>query len=160
MTAPKPLAIHAAKAPARAKPSFYPAPFAARMEGRSKQPLGDLFGLQNFGINRTTLAPGAQSALLHRHSIQDEFIYVLEGDITLVTEEEEILLSPGMCAGFPAAGHAHALHNKSNAPAIYLEIGDRSKGDEASYPQDDLVAKMGADGWEFTHKDGAPYPKG
>jgi uncharacterized cupin superfamily protein len=159
MTAPKPLAIHAHEAPARAKPSNYPAPFAARMEGRSKQALGDFFGLNNFGINRTTLAPGAQSALLHRHSKQDEFIYVLEGAITLITEDEEIALSPGMCAGFPAAGHAHALINKSDAPAIYLEIGDRTKGDEGSYPQDDLIAKIGPQGWEFTHKDGRPYPK-
>jgi len=153
-----PLAINAADAPARVKPSNYPEPFFSRMAKRTKQPLGDLFGLTNFGINRTTLSPGGESALLHRHSKQDEFIYILSGNPVLVTDQGEIQLAPGMCAGFPAAGVAHHLVNRSAEDVVYLEIGDRTKGDEGSYPNDDIKAVMGADGkWAFTHKDGTPY---
>src|SRR4028118_63097 len=97
-----PIAILAAAVPARAKPSFLPEPFYSRVAGREKRPLGDLFGLKNFGVNLTRLAPGAQSALLHRHSRQDEFVYVLEGNPTLITDTGETDLSPGMCAGFAA----------------------------------------------------------
>ncbi|MEZ5791418.1 MAG: cupin domain-containing protein [Nitratireductor sp.] len=153
-----PLAILAGDAAPRTKPSNYPEPFFSRMKGRMKRPLGDLFGLSNFGVNLTTLAPGGESALLHRHSKQDEFIYVVEGNPTLVTDRGEVELSPGMCAGFPAAGLAHQLVNRSNKPAAYLEIGDRSPGDEGSYPNDDIAAALGPDGqWVFTHKDGTPY---
>ena len=153
-----PLAILAGDAAPRTKPSNYPEPFFSRMKGRMKRPLGDLFGLSNFGVNLTTLAPGGESALLHRHSKQDEFIYVVEGNPTLVTDRGEVELSPGMCAGFPAAGLAHQLVNRSNKPATYLEIGDRSPGDEGSYPNDDIAAALDADGkWVFTHKDGTPY---
>ena len=153
-----PLAILAGDAAPRTKPSNYPEPFFSRMKGRMKRPLGDLFGLSNFGVNLTTLAPGGESALLHRHSKQDEFIYVVEGNPTLVTDRGEVELSPGMCAGFPAAGLAHQLVNRSNKPAAYLEIGDRSPGDEGSYPNDDIAAALGPDGqWVLTHKDGTPY---
>src|SRR3954469_16616969 len=100
----KSIAIEAAAAPTRAKPSNYPEPFFSRMSGREKRPLGDLFGLKNFGVNLTTLHPGGESALLHRHSKQDEFIYVLQGNPTLVTDRGEVTLAPGMCAGFPAQG--------------------------------------------------------
>jgi uncharacterized cupin superfamily protein len=152
------LAIEAASAPLRAKPSNYPEPFFSRMAKREKRPLGDLFGLKNFGVNLTTLLPGGESALLHRHSKQDEFIYVLQGKPTLVTEEGEVLLEPGMCAGFPAAGRAHQLVNRTDAPVLYLEIGDRTPGDEGTYPGDDLKAVLDANGaWRFTHKDGRPY---
>ena len=152
------LAIEAAAAPARVKPSNYPEPFRSRMEGRVKRPLGDLFGLKNFGVNLTTLKPGAQSALLHRHSRQDEFIYILQGEPTLVTDKQELQLSPGMCAGFPAQGIAHHLVNRTDTAVVYLEIGDRTAGDEGSYPVDDLKAVLGPDGkWQFTHKDGRPY---
>src|SRR5919199_6822649 len=95
-------AIEAASAPPRAKLSSYPGAFAARMSGREKRPLGELFGLRNFGVNLTRLAPGAQSALRHAHSLQDEFIYVLEGRPTLITDAGETPLEPGMCAGFRA----------------------------------------------------------
>lgn len=152
------IAIEAASAPLRTKPSNYPEPFFSRMAGREKRPLGDLFGLKNFGVNLTTLKPGAQSALLHRHSRQDEFIYVLSGHPTLVTDQGELALSPGMCAGFPAQGIAHHLINRTGADATYLEIGDRSPGDEGSYPADDLKAVLAPDGtWTFTRKDGRAY---
>ncbi len=120
--------------------------------------MGDLFGLKNFGVNLTELAPGGQSALLHSHSRQDEFVYVLAGCPTLVTEEAEVPLAPGMCAGFAAGGGAHHLVNRSGEPVLYLEIGDRLPGDSARYPQDDIQAVLGEDGkWCFTHKDGRPY---
>lgn len=155
---PKVIAVPASSVPPRTKPSTYPEPFFTRMGKREKRPLGDLFGLRNFGVNLTRLAPGGESALLHRHSKQDEFVYILEGEPTLVTESEEIILSPGMCAGFPAEGIAHQLVNRTDSDVVYLEIGDRSAGDEGSYPRDDLKASLGADGqWVYTHKDGRPY---
>lgn len=153
------LAIVAAEAPPRIKPSNYPEPFASRVAGREKRALGDLFGLRNFGVNLTRLPPGAISALLHRHTKQDEFIYILEGTPTLRTGEAEVLLRPGMCAGFAhATGVAHQLVNRSASDVVYLEVGDRSSGDEGSYPEDDLAAVIGSDGkWRFTHKDGTAY---
>jgi uncharacterized cupin superfamily protein len=152
------IAIVASTAPPRVKPSTYPEPFFTRMGKREKRPLGDLFGLKNFGVNLTRLAPGGESALLHRHSKQDEFVYILEGEPTLVTDADEIVLSPGMCAGFPAQGIAHQLVNRTDRDVVYLEIGDRTAGDEGSYPRDDLKASLGADGkWVYTHKDGRPY---
>src|SRR5262245_13478833 len=154
----RPIAIKAAAAPPRLKPSNYPEPFFSRMALREKRPLGDLFGLRNFGVNLTRLRPGGESALLHRHSRQDEFIYVLEGEPTLVTDEGEVRLAPGQCAGFAAGGRAHHLVNRTKRDVVYLEIGDRSAGDEGSYPADDLKAMLAPDGtWMFTHKDGTPY---
>jgi uncharacterized cupin superfamily protein len=153
-----PIAIKAADAAPRAKPSNYPEPFFSRMLKREKRPLGDLFGLKNFGVNLTWLAPGGESALLHRHSKQDEFVYILEGEPTLVTDTGEVQLAPGMCAGFPAQGIAHQLVNRTDRDVVYLEVGDRTPGDEGSYPRDDLKAALGPDGkWRFTHKDGTPY---
>ena len=154
----KPVAIQAAAIPPRTKPSNYPEPFFSRMLKREKRQLGDVFGLRNFGVNLTRLTPGGESALLHRHSKQDEFIYILEGEPTLITETAEVKLSPGMCAGFPAAGEAHQLVNRTSQDVLYLEVGDRTPGDEGSYPNDDIQAVLGADGkWLFTHKDGRPY---
>jgi uncharacterized cupin superfamily protein len=127
------------------------------MAGRRKQPLGDLFGLRNFGVNRTTLAPGAVSALRHAHSRQDEFVYILEGTPTLVTDRGEVRLASGMCAGFPAAGLAHQLVNRTNADVVFLEVGDRAPNDEGTYPADDIAAKLTPEGWVFTHKDGRAY---
>jgi uncharacterized cupin superfamily protein len=155
---PNPIAIEARTAPLRMKPSNYPEPFFSRMAGRAKRPLGDLFGLKNFGVNLTTLVPGGESALLHRHSKQDEFIYIIEGEPTLVSDDTEVALRPGMCAGFPANGVAHKLVNRTRRDVIYLEVGDRTAGDEGFYPKDDIQAVMGADGkWSFTRKDGTPY---
>jgi uncharacterized cupin superfamily protein len=154
-----PVAIRAAEAPPKARQSNYPEPFASLMAGRQKRPLGDLFGLANFGVNLTRLPPGAVSALRHTHSKQDEFIYILEGAPTLVTNAGETPLSPGMCSGFRAGnGDAHQLVNRSQADVVYLEVGDRTAGDAGSYPDDDLCAVFGTDGkWQFTHKNGKPY---
>ncbi|MDO9313528.1 MAG: cupin domain-containing protein [Burkholderiaceae bacterium] len=154
-----PVSARADQVPTRLKASSYPEPFASRMQGRMKRPLGDLFGLKNFGVNLTTLLPGAVSALRHQHLRQDEFVYILEGEPTLVTNEGEMLLGPGMCAGFAAGnGDAHMLINRSDLSCMYLEIGDRTPGDLATYPDDDLVARATEHGaWQFTHKDGTPY---
>lgn len=159
MPADKPAAIVAADAPPKAKQSNYPGPFAARVAGRFKRPLGDVFGLKNFGVNLTRLAPGAVSALRHAHGTQDEFIYILEGKPVLVTDAGEAPLEAGMCAGFRAgSGDAHHLVNRSDAEVLYLEIGDRSAGDRVVYPDDDLQAQLDAAGqWVFTHKDGSRY---
>lgn len=157
-TKPAPTAVIAASVAPRTKPSNYPEPFFSRMARREKRQLGDVFGLKNFGVNLTRLAPGGESALLHTHSKQDEFIYILQGQPTLVTEKGETQLEPGMCAGFPAKGMAHQLVNRTSDDVFILEVGDRTPGDEGSYPRDDIQAVMGADGkWQFTHKDGRPY---
>jgi uncharacterized cupin superfamily protein len=153
-----PIAIAAADAPPRAKSSSYPEPFAARMAGRCKRPLGDLFGLTNFGVNLTSLAPRATSALRHAHSKQDEFVYVLRGRPTLETDAGRMPLAPGMCAGFKAGtGDGHRLINDTDEEVVYLEIGDRTPGDEGTYPDDDLKASMVDGQWRFLHKDGTPY---
>ena len=155
----KKIAIKASEAPPNAKASNYPEPFYSRMLKREKRKLGDLFELQNFGVNLTRIRPGGESALRHAHTKQDEFIYILEGRPTLVTDAGETQLEPGMCAGFRAGtGDAHHLVNRSNADVVYLEIGDRSAGDAASYPDDDIRAEMlGVGKWRFTRKDGTPY---
>jgi uncharacterized cupin superfamily protein len=154
-----PKAIKAADAPPRARHSSYPEPFASRVKGREKRPLGDLFGLQNFGVNLTRLAPGTQSSLRHAHTKQDEFVYILEGRPTLVTNDGEMPLEPGMCAGFRAgSGDAHHLQNRTQGEVLYLEIGDRTPGDGAAYPDDDLQAVLGTDGkWRYLRKDGTAY---
>ena len=154
-----PTAVRAAVVPPRAKVTNYPEPFASRVAGRDKRVLGDLFGLSNFGVNLTRLRPGAVSSLRHAHSKQDEFIYVLEGRPVLVTNAGETALEPGMCAGFRAGtGNAHHLVNRSEEDVFYLEIGDRTAGDSAVYPDDDLRVVRGADGrLSFTRKDGTAY---
>jgi len=109
--------------------------------------LGDPFGLTIFGVNLTTLKPGAISALRHAHDKQDEFVYILEGSPVLVTDEGETPLKPGMCAGFKCGtGNGHHLVNRSRSDVVYLEIGDRSPGDSADYPDDDLKAVKSPDG--------------
>jgi len=154
-----PIAIVALDAPPRTKPSNYPEPFASRMAGREKRPLGDLFGLSNFGVNLTRLVPGAGSALRHAHSKQDEFLYILEGHPVLITDQGETPLGPGMCAGMKAgSGNGHQLVNRTDEDVLYLEIGDRAAGDSVTYPDDDLKAVLGSDNkWQFVHKDGTPY---
>lgn len=153
-----PVALAAAQAPLRTKPSNYPEPFASRMAGRQKRPLGDLFGLTNFGVNLTHLAPGAVSALRHAHSRQDEFVYILQGHPTLHTDEGRTPLAPGDCAGFAAgSGNGHCLVNETLQEVVYLEVGDRTAGDEANYPDDDLQALRIDGQWRFARKDGTPY---
>jgi len=154
----KRIAVVASEAPPKAKQTNYPEPFASRMAGREKRPLGDLFGLTNFGVNLTRLAQKGVSALRHAHSKQDEFIYVLQGHPTLHTDEGRTRLSPGMCAGFKAgSGNGHCLINETADEVVYLEVGDRTPGDEGTYPDDDLKAMLSDGKWKFTHKDGSPY---
>jgi uncharacterized cupin superfamily protein len=151
--------IAAASAPAAEGKSGYPQQFQPVVAGRSKKRLGDYFGLENFGVNLTRLPPGCASALLHTHSVQDEFIYVLEGTPTLLLDEQEFRLAPGDCMGFSAgSGVAHQLVNRSADDVVYLEVGDRSPGDVCEYPNDDLRAEVSDEGrWRFTHKDGRPW---
>jgi uncharacterized cupin superfamily protein len=155
MRATIPVSIVAAQAAPRAKQTGYPPLMAARVAARLKRPLGD----PNFGVNLTRLGPGAHSALRHAHAKQDEFVYVLEGEPTLVTDAGETPLKPGMCAGFKAGtGDAHHLQNRTQKDVVILEVGDRSAGDSVSYPDDDVVAVYGPDGkWRYTRKDGTPY---
>ncbi|WP_299491631.1 cupin domain-containing protein [Acaryochloris sp. IP29b_bin.137] len=138
--------------------SNYPVRFQPQVAGRSKQRLGDAAGLKNFGVNLVRLTPGSCSALRHWHSRQDEFIYVLEGELMLKTNAGKACLTPGMAAGFPAGeADGHHLCNESGADAVYLEIGDRTPDDQVEYPDDDLMAKWVEVHWQFTHKDGTPY---
>ena len=154
-----PVAVAADQVPPRTKASSYPEPFASRMAGREKRALGDVFGLSNFGVNLTRLAPGAASSLRHAHSRQDEFVYVLQGHPTLLTDRGATPLGPGDCAGFKAGtGDAHCLRNDTASTVVYLEVGDRSPGDAGSYPDDDLQAVLVNGQWAFLHKDGRPYP--
>jgi uncharacterized cupin superfamily protein len=155
-----PVALFAAEAAPRARKSVYPETFAVRIGERIKRPLGDLFGLTVFGVNLTTLKPGAMSALRHAHVKNDEFIYVLEGHPILITDEGETPLKPGMCAGFKAGtGNAHHLVNRGGQDVVYLEIGDRAPGDSATFPDEDLKVLKSEDGRQrvFVHKDGTPY---
>ena len=154
----KPVAVVAADVAPRTKPSNYPEPFAAMMQGRVKRQLGDVFGLSNFGVNLTRMAPGSISALRHSHSRQDEFIYILEGAPVLITESGETQLGPGMCAGFKAGeGGGHQLVNRGRGVVVYLEIGDRTAGDGVFYPDDDIEAYLVDGAWRFRHKNGEPY---
>lgn len=152
-----PLAVDAYSVPPRANQTGYPEPFASLVSGRTKRALGDVFGLTNFGVNLTVLEPGAMTALLHIHAVQDELVFVLDGAPTLVTDQGEMQLSPGMCTGFAANGIAHHIVNRTDRPVTILEIGDRLPGDSGTYPEDDLRAERGPDGWVFLRKDGTAY---
>jgi len=151
--------IFAEDVPENSKKSIYPEPFSSLMNGRVKRKLGDFFNLQNYGVNLTELSPGSMSALKHQHSRQDELVYILSGTPTLVHGSNEYLMNPGECAGFKAGDEkAHHLVNRSEDTVKYLEIGDRTLGDEVIYPDDDICAKYEENGtWIFTHKDGVPY---
>ncbi|MBD2066262.1 cupin domain-containing protein [Leptolyngbya sp. FACHB-671] len=151
--------ISAQSVPAASGKTIYPEPYAAQVKGRLKRKLGECFGLTQFGVNLTHLSPGAVSALAHSHSKQDEFIYILEGNPTLVLAEQELPLAPGDCYGFKAGtGIAHQLVNRTQETVIYLEMGDRTAGDEVVYPNDDLKVIQSANReWIVMHKDGRPY---
>jgi uncharacterized cupin superfamily protein len=150
--------VNAHDLPPRTKTSFYPEPFASRMQGRQKRQLGELYGLKNFGVNLTSLAPNAFSSLRHSHLKQDEFIYIVQGHPTLNTNDGCFELSPGMCVGFPAGtGNAHNLHNQTSEVVFYLEIGDRTPGESVSYPDDDLRIEQVEGKTQYLHKDGSPY---
>jgi uncharacterized cupin superfamily protein len=156
---PKQPPISAQSIPAAWGNTIYPPPYAAQVAGRLKRKLGECFGLTQFGVNLTDLAPGAVSALSHSHSQQDEFIFVLEGTPTLVLGNQEFTLYPGDCYGFRAGtGIAHHLVNRAQETVRYLEIGDRTTGDTVEYPNDDLKAVQSPNGtWTLTHQDGRPY---
>ena len=138
--------------------SSYPEQFKGIVAGRLKQRLGNAAGLNNFGVNLVHLQPGSSSALRHWHTCEDEFVYILEGKLTLITNAGEQILGAGMAAGFPAGeADGHHLVNRSSKVAVYLEIGDRRSDDEANYPDNDLVAKTTKNGTLFTRKDGTAY---
>ena len=145
--------------PAKAGKSIYPEPFASQVTGRTKRKLGEFFELTNFGVNLTELKPGSVSALMHHHSQQDEFIYILAGEPTLRIGEVSHQLKPGDCCGFKAGtGVAHQLVNETDNLVKYLEIGDRAPCDQAEFPNDDLKASQLDSGvWKLTHKDGREY---
>ena len=152
------LPVNAIDVPVRTAVSFYPEPFASRMKGRQKRQLGEFFGLKNFGVNLTRLAPDTISSLRHAHSKQDEFVYIVEGNPTLRTNEGSVRLSPGMCVGFRAGtGNGHQLHNATTDDVLYLEIGDRTAGDEVIYPDDDIRLIRQDAKAVYVHKDGSPY---
>jgi uncharacterized cupin superfamily protein len=138
--------------------SGYPEPFRSRVAGRHRKRLGDAAGLKNFGVNLVTLDPRSESSMRHWHEKQDEFIFVLEGEATLVTNAGRQRLGPGMAAGFPAGRpDGHQLVNETDRPVVYLEIGDRTPDDSASYPDVDLAVRMVDGKWVYFRKDGRPY---
>ena len=138
--------------------SIYPEPFRSRMGDRMKRRLGDACGLTRFGVNLVTLGPGGQSALRHWHTLEDEFVYVLTGEVVLVTNDGEQTVKAGMCAGYPAGQKdAHHFINRSAVAATYLEIGNRAEGDNAFYPDDDLMWVEDQNEVFAAHKDGRRY---
>lgn len=147
--------------------SGYPEPYKSRMGDRAKRRLGPALGLTQFGVNLVRLGPGGQSALRHWHSREEEFVYLLEGELVLRTDAGEQILRAGDCAGYPAGtGDGHQLVNRGTSVAIYLEVGTRHDEDEAHYPDDDLLLRylpvQQPDGSsqrevQYSHKDGRPY---
>jgi uncharacterized cupin superfamily protein len=138
--------------------TVYPAAFAEGLKGRIKRALGDAGGLTQFGVNLTTLEAGAISALRHWHSREDEFVYILSGELTLVTDQGEELLGPGVAIAFPAGDpNAHQLANRGKAAATYLEIGTRAADDVITYPDDDLRLVKRDSQRLFVRKSGEPY---
>ncbi|HKP26044.1 MAG TPA: cupin domain-containing protein [Dongiaceae bacterium] len=136
----------------------YPPPFAALSVDRIRQRLGDAGGLSDFGINLMHLPPGNWSSQRHWHSHEDEFVYVLEGELTLIEDDGETVLRAGDCAAFPKnTGNGHHMINKSNAMAVYLEVGSRSPVDLTTCS--DIDMKSSSTDGRFVHKDGTPYPE-
>jgi uncharacterized cupin superfamily protein len=135
----------------------YPAQFADRMQGRIRQALGDAGGLTQFGVNLLQLPPGTWSAQRHWHSAEDEFVYIVSGEVVLVSDEGEQVLKAGDCAAFPAGSpNGHHLQNRSDSLAVCLEVGTRDpKQDGVDYPDIDMVCEPGHDG--YSHRDGTPY---
>ncbi len=151
-------ALDPAAVPAR-KGTTYPEPFRAPFAERLKQALGDALGLNDFGVNLVRLPPGGQSSQRHWHSHEDEFVYILEGELMLVTDAGEQRLGPGHAAGFPAGkADGHHLVNRGDETATYLEVGSRKpQDDEVQYPDIDLFLSSGKAGGRFTNKKGEPY---
>ena len=135
----------------------YPPPLDRVVVGRERKRLGNAVGLDQFGVNLTTLKPGAASALRHWHEKEDELVYVLEGEVVLIEDDAETVLRAGDCAAFPkGSGNGHHMINRSGATAVYLEVGSRSRADLTTCSDIDMMSAA-ADG-RFVHKDGAPYP--
>jgi uncharacterized cupin superfamily protein len=140
--------------------SGYPEPFRQVVAGRQRKRLGNAVGLDHFGVNLTTLKPGAQSAQRHWHHAEDELIYVLAGEVVLCENEGETILRPGDAAGFKAGvANGHCLVNRTAQDAVYLEIGTRAPREQAEYPDIDLLFRKDESGVHYTHKSGEPYPK-
>jgi uncharacterized cupin superfamily protein len=136
----------------------YPKPFCPPLEGREKQSLGSAAGLTQFGVNLTRLKPGAASALRHWHEEEDEFVFMLEGELTLVEDEGATILRAGEAAGFKAGvANGHHLVNRSGRDAIFLVVGTRAPHERAHYPDDDLAYHYDGEKFAFTHKSGEPY---
>jgi uncharacterized cupin superfamily protein len=138
--------------------SSYPPLYRDAVEGRRWRALGDAAGLTQFGVNLVEMAPGSWSSQRHWHSHEDELIYVLEGELVLITNEGEQTMTAGSAAGFPAGTeNGHHLVNRSDKPACFLAIGGRSRADSCHYPDIDLIGRQDADGYYYTHKDGTRY---
>jgi uncharacterized cupin superfamily protein len=139
--------------------SGYPEPFRRAVEGRAKRALGDAFGLSQFGVNLVELPPGCWSSQRHWHAHEDEFVYVVSGELTLVTDAGEQPMRPGMVAGFPAGrADGHHLINRSGKPAVYLEVGTRRPDvEEVVYSDIDMELRQRSEGMVFVHKNGEPY---
>ncbi len=136
----------------------YPKPLDRVVVGRERKRLGNAAGLDQFGVNLTTLKPGAASALRHWHCQEDELVYILQGEVVLVEDDGERVLKPGDAAGFKAnTPNGHQLVNKSRSEVVYLEIGTRSRHERAEYPDVDLVMIRDDNGARYTHKNGDPY---
>ncbi len=136
----------------------YPEPFKAGVEGREKRALGDAIGLNDFGVNQVRLKPGVMSSQRHWHTHEDEFVMVLEGELTLITDAGEQALGPGMAAGFPAgSGDGHHLINRGDKDAVYLEVGGRDAQDDVDYPDIDMMRRTRDGARVFLHKDETPY---
>jgi uncharacterized cupin superfamily protein len=137
----------------------YPPPFHAPCRTRERRRLGDAAGLTKFGVNLLRLPPGAWSSQRHWHVVNDEFVYVIAGEVTLVTDAGEETLRAGDAAGFKANdGDGHCLQNRGTADALVLEIGTRVPGDSAHYSDIDMVAPAGGKPARYTRRDGTPYP--
>jgi uncharacterized cupin superfamily protein len=136
----------------------YPEPFRKVVEGRSRKRLGNAAGLTQFGVNLTTLKPGASSALRHWHAAEDEFVYILAGEVVLCEDGGEVVLRPGDAAGFKAGVvNGHHLVNRSDRDAVYLEVGTRAARERAEYPDVDMRVEKDEKGGRYLHKSGEPY---
>jgi uncharacterized cupin superfamily protein len=140
--------------------SLYPEPYRSRVLPREKRALGAALGLTKLGINHTTLLPGKESSMRHFHTREDEFVFVLEGEVVLCTDDGEQLLTAGMCAGFPAGvERGHQLVNRSAEPAVYLEVSNRDPEDGAEYtdPSVDMLWSPAHARGRITRRDGSPH---
>jgi uncharacterized cupin superfamily protein len=150
--------VDIAKVPVKSG-TFYPAEFQAECLGRHKQAIGDVAGLTQFGVNITRISPGSASALRHWHEQEDEFIYMLEGELVLAENDVEVALKAGDAAGFKAgSGNAHRLINRSKRDAVYFEVGTRAKSEKVHYPDVDLVMERDEKSRRYLHRSGEPYP--